>query len=65
MDIPQEEQAGCLNLNPDWPNQGVIEFQKVTLKYMPSLPAALCNLSFKIEGGTQVEPNTGICSVFS
>ncbi|KAK2371660.1 multidrug resistance-associated protein [Trifolium repens] len=54
MDIPQEEQAGCLNLNPDWPNQGVIEFQQVTLKYMPSLPAALCNLSFKIEGGTQV-----------
>ncbi|WJX74992.1 ABC transporter C member 13 [Trifolium repens] len=54
MDIPQEEQAGCLNLNPDWPNQGVIEFQQVTLKYMPSLPASLCNLSFKIEGGTQV-----------
>lgn len=54
MDIPQEEQAGCQYLNPDWPNQGVIEFQRVTLKYMPSLPAALCNISFKIEGGTQV-----------
>ncbi|XP_024633050.1 ABC transporter C family member 13 isoform X1 [Medicago truncatula] len=54
MDIPQEEQAGCQYLNPDWPNQGVIEFQHVTLKYMPSLPAALCNISFKIEGGTQV-----------
>ncbi|XP_027340067.1 ABC transporter C family member 13 isoform X3 [Abrus precatorius] len=54
MDIPQEEQTGCLYLNPDWPNQGVIEFQYVTLKYMPSLPAALCNLSFRIAGGTQV-----------
>ncbi|XP_058780377.1 ABC transporter C family member 13 isoform X1 [Vicia villosa] len=54
MDIPQEEQAGSLYLNPDWPKQGVIEFQNVTLKYMPSLPPALCNLSFKIEGGTQV-----------
>ncbi|KAL5152694.1 ABC transporter C family member 13 [Glycine soja] len=54
MDIPQEEQTGCLYLSPDWPNQGVIEFQSVTLKYMPSLPAALCNLSFRIVGGTQV-----------
>ncbi|KAL9323166.1 hypothetical protein ACSQ67_011219 [Phaseolus vulgaris] len=54
MDIPQEEQTGCLYLNPDWPNQGFIEFQCVTLKYIPSLPAALCNLSFRIAGGTQV-----------
>ncbi|KAK7270617.1 hypothetical protein RJT34_25919 [Clitoria ternatea] len=54
MDIPQEEQTGCLYLNSDWPDQGVIEFQCVTLKYMPSLPAALCNLSFRIAGGTQV-----------
>ncbi|XP_020232215.1 ABC transporter C family member 13 isoform X1 [Cajanus cajan] len=54
MDIPQEEQTGCLYLNTDWPNQGVIEFQYVTLKYMPSLPDALRNLSFRIAGGTQV-----------
>lgn len=54
MDIPQEEQTGCLYLNPDWPHEGVIGFQSVTLKYMPSLPAALCNLSFRIAGGTQV-----------
>lgn len=54
MDIPQEEQAGCQHLTSDWPNQGIIEFQHVTLKYMPSSPAALCNLSFRIEGGTQV-----------
>ncbi|KAI4355833.1 hypothetical protein L6164_004569 [Bauhinia variegata] len=54
MDIPQEELVGCLSLNPDFPNQGVIEFQDVTLKYMPSLPAALCNLTFTIAGGTQV-----------
>nr|XP_029150836.1 ABC transporter C family member 13 isoform X4 [Arachis hypogaea] len=54
MDIPQEEQAGCLNVNPDWPNLGVIEFQNVTLKYMPSLAPAIYNLSFTIAGGTQV-----------
>lgn len=58
MDIPQEEQVGCLYFNQDWPIQGVIEFKHVSLKYMPSLPAALCNLSFKIEGGTQVLHNT-------
>lgn len=58
MDIPREEQAGCLYLNPDWPDQGVIEFQHVTLKYMPSLPAALCNLSFRIEVGIQVFHDT-------
>lgn len=53
MDTPQEELAG-LSLNPDWPNDGVIEFHEVTLKYMPSLPPALCNLSFTFSGGTQV-----------
>ncbi|XP_019436154.1 PREDICTED: ABC transporter C family member 13 isoform X3 [Lupinus angustifolius] len=54
MDIPQEEQAGCLKLNPYWPNEGVIEFYNVTLKYMPSLPASLSNLSFTIARGMQV-----------
>ncbi|KAF7843202.1 ABC transporter C family member 13 isoform X1 [Senna tora] len=54
MDTPQEELDGCIVLNPDWPNQGVIEFHNVTLKYMPSLPPALCNLSFTISGGTQI-----------
>ncbi|GJT19751.1 ABC transporter C family member 13 [Tanacetum coccineum] len=34
--------------------QGVlIEFQNVTLRYMPSLPHALCGLSLTIVGGTQ------------
>ncbi|KAJ7951988.1 ABC transporter C family member 13 [Quillaja saponaria] len=54
MDIPQEELLGCQSLNPDWPNQGVIEFQNVTLRYMPSLPAALYHITFTIAGGTQV-----------
>jgi len=53
MAIPQEEQTGSLYLNPDWRSQGFI-FDCVTLKYMPSLPAVLCNLSFRIAGGTQV-----------
>ncbi|XP_022714739.1 ABC transporter C family member 13 isoform X2 [Durio zibethinus] len=54
MDVPQEELHGFQSLNSSWPFQGVIEFQNVTMKYMPSLPAALNDISFTIAGGTQV-----------
>lgn len=54
MDIPQEELHGTKLLDPDWPFQGQIEFINVTLKYMPSLPAALHDLTFIVVGGTQV-----------
>ncbi|XP_057968870.1 ABC transporter C family member 13 isoform X3 [Malania oleifera] len=53
MDIPQEEQ-GCESLDQDWPHQGHIEFQNVTLRYLPSLPAALHHITFTIAGGTKV-----------
>lgn len=54
MDIPQEEQCGSVSPHPDWPSLGQIEFEHVTLRYKPSLPAALNNLSFKINAGMQV-----------
>ncbi|XP_035548110.1 ABC transporter C family member 13 isoform X2 [Juglans regia] len=54
MDIPQEELHGSQSLNPDWPCRGLIEFKKVTLRYMPSLPAALCDITFTIGEGMQV-----------
>ncbi|XP_065867125.1 ABC transporter C family member 13 isoform X1 [Euphorbia lathyris] len=54
MDIPQEELGGSQSLNPDWPTQGLIEFQNVTMRYMPSLPPALKAVTFTIMGGTQV-----------
>lgn len=54
MDVPQEELHGSLSLNPDWPLQGLVEFQNVTLRYMPSLPAALDDVTFTIAGGMQV-----------
>ncbi|XP_050286789.1 ABC transporter C family member 13 isoform X1 [Quercus robur] len=54
MDIPQEELHGCQALNPDWPHQGVIEFHNVTLRYLPSLPAALCDINFTVGEGMQV-----------
>lgn len=61
MDIPQEELRGSKILNPDWPFQGLIEFQNVTMRYMPSLPPALHGISFTIPGGTQVSARTKPC----
>ena len=58
MDIPQEELQGCQSLNPDWPRRGVIEFHNVTLRYMPSLPAALCDITFTVGEGMQVSAYT-------
>lgn len=54
MDISQEESCGSLAIPRDWPHQGRIEFQNVILRYLPSLPPALCDISFTIAGGTQV-----------
>lgn len=54
MDIPQEEVHGCQSLNPEWPSHGSIQFQYVTLRYLPSLPPALHDVTFTIAGGLQV-----------
>ncbi|KAL6144938.1 hypothetical protein ACLB2K_055628 [Fragaria x ananassa] len=54
MEVPQEEVHGLQSLNCNWPYQGRIEFQNVTLRYKPSFPAALCDISFTIDGGMHV-----------
>ncbi|XXG51840.1 hypothetical protein AAC387_Pa03g0319 [Persea americana] len=54
MDVPQEELHACQPLHSDWPVQGNVEFEHVTLRYMPSSPAALRDVSFNIAAGTQV-----------
>lgn len=54
MDIPQEELCACQSLNPNWPPEGCIVFQNVSLRYLPSLPDALHDVTFTISGGTQV-----------
>ncbi|RAL41406.1 hypothetical protein DM860_010200 [Cuscuta australis] len=54
MDIPQEELIEGRRVNQSWPSQGEINFQNVTIKYMPALPPALRGVSFAIAGGTQV-----------
>lgn len=54
MNITEEELHGDQSLNPNWPFEGLIEFRNVTLRYMTSLPAALKDVTFTIEGGMQV-----------
>ncbi|CAA7408092.1 unnamed protein product [Spirodela intermedia] len=53
-DILPEELGGTQAPHPDWPTQGMIEFEHVTLRYRPSFPAALDDISFSILQGTQV-----------
>jgi len=60
MDIPQELR-GCQSLNLDWPFQGTIEFQNVTMRYMPSLPPALHGISFTVPGGMKVSARIETC----
>lgn len=60
MDIPQERLEGSQTPLPQWPRQGQIEFDHVTLRYKPSLPAALQNISFDIPAGMQVSTIYGI-----
>ncbi|KAL5574463.1 hypothetical protein UlMin_016162 [Ulmus minor] len=54
MDIPVEELHGDRSLDSDWPYRGLIEFHNVTLRYTPSSPDALHDITFTIEGGMQV-----------
>ncbi|KAG1326564.1 putative ABC transporter C family member 5 [Cocos nucifera] len=54
MDIPQEGLQGSQSVHPEWPMQGQIVFEHVTLRYKPSLPAALNDVSFYIAAGMQV-----------
>ncbi|XP_050232753.1 ABC transporter C family member 13 isoform X2 [Mercurialis annua] len=54
MDIPRENLEGSQSLDPNWPFQGLIKFQSVTMRYKPSLPPALNGVNFTIIGGTQV-----------
>lgn len=60
MDIPQEESRGSLLVRPDWPFRGHIEFEHVTLRYKPMLPAALNDVSFNISAGMQVSTMRGL-----
>nr|XP_019009246.1 uncharacterized protein I206_05894 [Kwoniella pini CBS 10737]OCF48027.1 hypothetical protein I206_05894 [Kwoniella pini CBS 10737] len=38
----------------EWPNQGTIEFQQVSLRYRPELPLVLKDLTFSIQAGEKI-----------
>ncbi len=43
-----------MSLPLDWPSEGAIEFDNVTLRYRPELPCALKGVSFKVRAGERV-----------
>jgi ABC-type multidrug transport system fused ATPase/permease subunit len=69
-DLPAEkpfETAKGLEPPQDWPENGVLEFDHVSLRYREGLPLALQNLSFKIPSGKTcgVVGRTGaVCTTF-
>jgi ATP-binding cassette, subfamily C (CFTR/MRP), member 10 len=54
MDVPRERVEGTVTVHSSWPKEGIIEFEQVSLRYKPTLPAALNNVSFRIMGGLKV-----------
>uniref|UniRef100_A0ACB8GBZ2 Uncharacterized protein n=1 Tax=Sphaerodactylus townsendi TaxID=933632 RepID=A0ACB8GBZ2_9SAUR len=53
-EIPIEPQEGLLQVAPDWPSRGHIEFQQVVLAYRPELPNALEGVTFTIYPGEKI-----------
>ncbi|XP_067399217.1 ATP-binding cassette sub-family C member 10 isoform X2 [Emydura macquarii macquarii] len=53
-DIPIEPQEQLIQVAPDWPSQGHVEFQQVVLAYRPGLPNALDGVTFTIYSGEKV-----------
>mmetsp|Transcript_16916 Transcript_16916/g.27694 ORF Transcript_16916/g.27694 Transcript_16916/m.27694 type:complete len:151 (+) Transcript_16916:145-597(+) len=41
-------------ISPDWPQNGSIDVQDLSVRYRDGLPLSLRNLSFKIDGGSRV-----------
>ncbi|ANM61736.1 multidrug resistance-associated protein 11 [Arabidopsis thaliana] len=54
MDVPQEEVSGPQSLSDKWPVHGLVEFHNVTMRYISTLPPALTQISFTIQGGMHV-----------
>ena len=60
LKIPQENSEGkdsvrvFKSINPHWPREGHIEFDKVVLRYRPNTDIVLNELSFKIAPGEKI-----------
>jgi ABC-type multidrug transport system fused ATPase/permease subunit len=59
LKLPQEAPAVVENTQrtKEWPSNGEIEFENVSLSYRPGLPLVLKDVSFKVNGGEKI----GIC----
>lgn len=53
MDIESENKENN-KLTSVWPKEGEIEFKNVSLRYDPTLPIVLDNLTFKINPGEKI-----------
>ncbi|XP_053917428.1 ATP-binding cassette sub-family C member 10 isoform X2 [Cuculus canorus] len=53
-DIPMESQDKLVQVAPDWPSQGIVEFQQVVLAYRAGLPNALDGVNFTVYPGEKV-----------
>uniref|UniRef100_A0A452GJE5 ATP-binding cassette sub-family C member 10 n=1 Tax=Gopherus agassizii TaxID=38772 RepID=A0A452GJE5_9SAUR len=53
-DIHIEPQEQLVQVAPDWPSRGHVEFQQVVLTYRPGLPNALDGVTFTIYPGEKV-----------
>ncbi|XP_075719658.1 ATP-binding cassette sub-family C member 10 [Rhinoderma darwinii] len=52
--LPAEPTQGTVTVQPDWPQQGHIEFRDAVLCYRPGLPNALDRVSFTISAGEKI-----------
>jgi ATP-binding cassette, subfamily C (CFTR/MRP), member 1 len=53
-EVPQEIEEHSVTVKKEWPENGVIQFNNVTLKYRPTTDAVLKNLTFKVEPGMKI-----------
>lgn len=54
-DIPKEHQHPLsVDVAPDWPSEGIVCFQNVSLVYRSGLPSALSGVSFRTRPGEKV-----------
>lgn len=52
--IPQENQEENREKIKSWPNNGVIKFNKLSVKYRANLPCALDNFSYLINSNEKI-----------
>ena len=52
--IPQEKAAQKKVKDSNWPNQGAVNFDNVSLRYRPNTELCLRNLTFEVPPGTKV-----------